>query len=336
MAHELPPPAQMVLLLGGFRISQALYAAAALGVADHLVAGPAPAEVLAGRTGAHAPSLRRLLRTLASAGVFAEPEPGVFALNPLGQLLVSSQPGSMRDVAIMFMETHYAPFGDLLGTIRTGQPAAERFYGQPFFGWLSQHPEQADRFTAAMASLTSRFKGAAITALPLDGAGTIVDVGGADGTVIAAILAAHPHLHGVLFDLPHVITSAPAILARHGVGDRADCVGGDFLEAVPPGGDTYLASLVLHDWPERQVRQILSNIATAGGSGARLLLIEFVVPPGDAPHMAKISDLNMLAMMGGQERTEAEWRELLTDAGYAGIASRPTGTPFSVIEATVR
>ena len=198
--------------------------------------------------------MRRLLRTLASVGVFTEPEPGVFALNPLGQLLTSGQPGSMRDVAMMFMETHYAPFGDLLGTIRTGQPAAERFYGQPFFAWLSQHPEQAGRFTAAMANLTGAFKAAAIAALPLDGTGTIVDVGGADGTMLAAILAAHPHLRGVLFDLPHVITGAPAILARHGVDGRAECVAGDFLEAVPPGGDAYLASLVLHDWPGQQAR----------------------------------------------------------------------------------
>ena len=334
MAHELPPPAQMVLLLGGFRISQALYVAAALGVPDYLVAGPASAEHLAGRTGAHPPSLRRLLRTLTSVGVFTEPEPGVFGLTPLGQTLTSSQPGSMRDVAIMFMETHYAPFGDLLGTIRTGQPAAERYYGQPFFAWLSQQPEQASRFTAAMANLTGGFKTAAIAALPLDGTGTIVDVGGADGTVLAAILAAHPQMRGVLFDLPHVITGAPGILARYGVGSRAECVGGDFLESVPPGGDAYLASLVLHDWPGEQARRILENIAAAGGSGARLLLIEFVMPPGDAPHLAKISDLNMLAMMGGQERTEAEWREFLTVCGYAGITIRPTGTPFSVIEAT--
>ena len=335
MAHELPPPAQMILLLGGFRISQALYAAAALGVADHLVAGPAPAEVLAERAGAHAPSLYRLLRTLASVGVFTEPEPGVFALTPLAQLLTSSQPGSMRDLAIMFMETHYAPFGDLLHTIRTGQPAAEHLYGQPFFGWLSDHPEQASRYTAAMANLTGAFKPAAIAALPLDGAQTIVDVGGADGTVLAAILAAHPHIRGVLFDRPHVITDAPGILARHGVDDRVDCVGGDFFESVPPGGDAYLASLVLHDWPDQQAQRILANIAAAGGSGARLLVLDFVVPPGDAPHMSKISDLNMLAMMGGQERTETEWRELLTAAGFTGIGIRQTGTPFSIIQASV-
>jgi O-methyltransferase/methyltransferase family protein len=335
-AHELPPPAQMILLLGGFRVSQALYAAAALGVADHLVAGPAPAEVLAERTGAHPPSLRRLLRTLASVGVFTEPEPGVFALTPLGQTLTSSQPGSMRDVVIMFMETHYAPFGDLLGTIRTGQPAAEHYYGEPFFAWLSHHPEQASRFTAAMANLTSGFKTAAIAALPLDGIHTIVDVGGADGTGLATILAAHPHMRGVLFDLPHVITSAPRTLARHGVDDRVDCVGGDFFESVPAGADAYLVSAVLHNWPDQQAQRIVANIAAAGGSGARLLMIEFVVPPGDTAHLSKISDLNMLAMLDGKERTETEWRELLTAADFTGIEIHQTGTPLSVIQATVQ
>ena len=165
---------------------------------------------------------------------------------------------------------------------------------------------------------------------------TIVDVGGADGTVLAAILAAHPHMRGVLFDLPHVITSAPETLARHGVDDRVDCVGGDFLESVPPGGDAYLASVVLHDWPDQQAQRILANIAAAGGSGARLLMIEFVVPPGDTPHLSKISDLNMLAMMGGKERTETEWRELLTAADLTGIDIHQTGTPLSVIQATVR
>ena len=334
-AHEPPPPAQMVLLLGGFRISQALYAAAVLGVADQLVAGPVPAEVLAERAGAHAPSLYRLLRTLASVGVFTEPEPGVFALTPLGQTLTSGQPGSMRDVVIMFMETHYAPFGELVHTIRTGQPAAEHLYGEPFFTWLSHHPEQAERYTAAMANLTGGFKTAAIASLPLDGTHAIVDVGGADGTVLAAILAAHPHLRGVLFDLPHVITGAPQTLARQGVGDRAECVGGDFFESVPAGGDAYLVSLVLHDWPDPQAQRILANIAAAG-RGARLLVLDFVVPPGDAPHISKISDLNMLAMMGGKERTGPEWRELLQGAGFTGIEIRQTGTPFSVIQATVK
>ena len=335
-AHELPPPAQMILLLGGFRVSQALYAAAALGVADQLLAGPAAAEVLAERTGAHPPSLHRLLRTLAGVGVFTEPEPGVFALTPLGQTLTSSQPGSMRDLAIMFMETHYAPFAELIHAVRTGRPAAEHYYGEPFFAWLSHHPEQASRFTAAMANLTSGFKTAAIASLPLDDTRTIVDVGGADGTVLATILAAHPHMRGVLFDLPHVITSAPETLARHGVDDRVDCVGGDFFESVPAGADAYLVSVVLHNWPDQQAQRILANIAAAGGSGARLLMIEFVVPPGDTPHLSKMSDLNMLAMLDGKERTETEWRELLTAADFTGIDIHQTGTPLSVIQATVQ
>jgi O-methyltransferase domain len=154
--------------------------------------------------------------------------------------------------------------------------------------------------------------------------------------VLATILGAHPHLRGVLFDLPHVITSAPRILAGRGVGDRADCVGGDFLDSVPPGGDAYLASFVLHDWPDQDAERILANIATAGRSGARLLMLDHVVPPGDTPHLAKISDLSMLAMMGGKERTEPEWRELLTTTGFADIEVRPTGTPFAVIQATAQ
>jgi hypothetical protein len=336
-AHEPPPPVRMVELLGGFRISQALYAAAALGVADQLVVGPAPVKALAERAGAHAPSLHRLLRTLASVGVFTEPQPGVFALTPLGQTLTSSQPGSMRDLAIMWMETHYAPFAELIHAVRTGRPAAEHLYGEPFFAWLSHHPEQASRFTGAMANLTSGgFKTAAIASLPLDGTRTIVDVGGADGTVLATILAAHPHIRGVLFDLPHVITDAPRTLARHGVDDRVDCVGGDFFESVPAGADAYLVSVVLHNWPDQQAQRILANIAAAGGSGARLLMIEFVVPPGDTPHPSKMSDLNMLAMLDGKERTETEWRELLTAGDFTGIEIHQTGAPLSVIQATVQ
>jgi hypothetical protein len=327
----------MVELLGGFRISQALYAAAALGVADQLVAGPAPVKALAERAGAHAPSLHRLLRTLASVGVFTEPQPGVFALTPLGQTLTSSQPGSMRDLAIMWMETHYAPFAELIQTIRTGRPAAEHLYGEPFFAWLSHHPEQTSRFTGAMANLTSGgFKSAAIASLPLDGTRTIVDIGGADGTVLATILAGHPHMRGVLFDLPHVITDAPRTLASHGVDDRVDCVGGDFFESVPAGADAYLVSVVLHNWPDQHAQRILANIAAAGGSGARLLMIEFVVPPGDTPHLSKMSDLNMLAMLDGKERTETEWRGLLTAADFTGIEIHQTGAPLSVIQATVQ
>jgi hypothetical protein len=334
--HEAPPPVQMVQMLAGFQVSQALYTTAVLGVADLMVAGPVPVQVLSEQAGAHPPSLLRLLRTLASAGVFTEPEPGVFALTPLGSTLTRSQPGSMRDLAIMWMETHYAPFGELLHAVRSGEPAADHLYGQPFFSWLSGQPEQAARFTGAMANLTNGIKNAAISFLPLDGARTIVDVGGADGTMLAAILSGHPDLRGILFDLPHVVADAPKTLTEKGVVDRIDCLGGDFLESVPGGADSYLLSFVIHDWPDDAARRILGNIAAAGGSGARLLMIEFVVPPGDTPHMSKMIDLTMLGMLAGRERPEEDWRELLTSAGFTGIGVLPTGTPLSVIHATVR
>jgi hypothetical protein len=267
--------------------------------------------------------------------VFTEPEPGVFGLTPLGQTLTRTRPGSMRDLAIMWMETHYAPFGELVHTVRTGQPAAGHLYGQPFFAWLAGQPEQAARFTSAMADLTDGIKAAAIPSLPLDGAQTVVDVGGADGAMLAAVLTAHPGLQGVLFDLPRVVAEAPKALAERGVADRVECVGGDFFDSVPAGADTYLVSFVLHDWPDDEARRILANIAAAGGPGARLMMVEFVVPPGDTPHMSKMIDLTMLGMLAGQERAEDQWHDLLSTAGFTGIGIRETGTPLSVIHATV-
>ena len=169
-ARDVPPPVQMVQLLAGFQISQALYAVAVLGVADHLSARPVPVEVLAGQAGAHAPSLRRLLRTLAGAGVFTEPEPGVFGLTPLGQTLTRTRPGSMRDLAIMWMETHYAPFGELVHTVRTGQPAAGHLYGQPFFAWLAGQERAEDQWhdllsTAGFAGIGIRETGTPLSVI---------------------------------------------------------------------------------------------------------------------------------------------------------------------------
>ena len=176
-------------------------------------------------------------------------------------------------------------------------------------------------------------------ALPLDTAQTIVDVGGADGAVLAAILAAHRETSAACCLI--FLTSSPmhpGIFARHGVADRVDCIGGDFFESVPPGADAYLASLVLHDWPDQQAQRILANIAEAGGSGARLLVLDFVVPLGDTPHMAKVSDLNMLGMMGGKERTanRIPAAVLPAAAGFTGTGVHNTDTPFSVIQATVK
>jgi hypothetical protein len=323
----------MVQMLAGFQVSQALYAAAALGIADRLRDGHQDATVIARDVGADAMSVRRLLRTLASVGVFTETTDGVFGLTPLGETLTTDSPASMRDLAIMWMETHYAPFGGLLDTVRTGTCAATTFYGEPFFHWLGGHPEQVKRFTGAMANLTDGIKIGAIGTFDFAGAGRIVDVGGADGTVLAHILGRAPGTTGVAFDLPHVVAAAQPRLAGHGLGDRLELAGGDFFEAVPAGADLYLLSMVLHDWSDAEASRLLASIKAAAPAGARLVAFELVVPDGDGPHMAKMIDLTMLGMLNGRERTRAEYQLLLEQAGFEFEAVTATPTPVSIITA---
>jgi hypothetical protein len=325
----------MLQMLAGFQISQALYVAAKLGVADRLVDGPRSVADVADALGAEPSSLGRVLRTLASLGVFTESEPGLFAVTPLGRTLASDEPGSMRDVALMWMETHYGPFSRLIDTVTTGATAADVHYGEPFFDWISQYPDQVGQFTGAMANLTTGIKAGAVAAYDFNGAGKIVDIGGADGALLAQILAGTPSTTGVTFDLPHVIAEADAAIKGHGLGDRLRAESGDFFEAVPTGADTYLLSLVLHDWNDGRAGQILGNIRQAAKPGATILALEPVMPAGDEPHMSKMLDLTMLAMTGGLERTEDEHRQLFERAGLAFQHVISTPTPMSFVVATV-
>jgi hypothetical protein len=330
-----PPPVQMLQMLGGFQISQALYVAAKLGVADRLVDGARSVADLADAVGADPTSLGRLLCTLASLGVFTEPEPGIFAVTPLGRTLASDEPGSMRDVALMWMETHYNPFSRLIDTVKTGVTAADLHYGEPFFDWLSQYPDQVTQFTGAMANLTGGIKAGAVASYDFGGAGTIVDIGGADGALLALILAEAPSTTGVTFDLPHVIADASAAIKGHGLGDRLRAESGDFFQAVPSGADTYLLSIVLHDWDDERAGKILGSIRKAAKPGATILALEPVMPPGDEPHMSKTLDLTMMAMTGGLERTEDEHRQLFERAGLTFQGVVPTPTPISFVVAKV-
>ena len=329
-----PPPVQMVQLLAGFQLSQGLYAAAKLGVADRLVDGPVSADQVAADLGLDAVALPRLLRTLSAIGVFTETVPGTFGLTPLGETLVSDRPGSMRDLAIMWMETHYAPFAGLIDTVRSGECAATRHYGQPFFAWLSDQPDQVDRFSRAMANLTDGIRVGAIASYDFGDAGHIVDVGGADGALLAKVLATTSDTTGTVFDLPHVLDEAASTIKGYELGDRLSAEGGDFFERVP-GGDTYLLSMVLHDWDDERATRLLANVVAAAPSGARVLAFELVTPPGDEPHMAKMIDLTMLAMLDGRERSAEEMRELFEGAGlvFEGVVSSPT--PISIVEARV-
>ncbi len=330
-----PPAVQMVQLLAGFQVSQALYVAAKLSIADELLAGPRSAESLATAVGADVQSLRRLMRTLSSLGVFRQTDSGEFEVTPLGATLADGTPGSMRDLALMWMETHYEPFGGLLEGVRRGECAATTVYGKPFFPWLAEQPDQVERFSRAMANLTNGIKAGAIASYDFSGAGRIVDLGAADGAVLARILTATPGTEGIAFDLPHVVEQAQAHAGRDDLGDRLRFEPGNFFDAVPTGADTYLMSMVLHDWDDQDATRLLSNIASAAPPGARVLAFELVNPADDTPHMAKMIDLTMLAITDGRERTEDEHRRIFEAAGLTYTGALTTPTPISILNATV-
>jgi hypothetical protein len=330
-----PPPVQMVQMLAGFQISQALYAAAKLGVPDVLADRPRTAAEVSAVLGSDRAATARLLRSLAGLGVFADAGDQGYDLTPLGRTLVSDASGSMRDLALMWMETHYQPFAGLYDTVRTGRPAATEHYGMPFFGWLAQNPDQVARFTGAMANLTDGIKRHAVAGYDLGRPSRIVDVGGADGTLLALLLTLAPDATGVAFDLPHVVEAVPAVAKAHELDDRLTPEGGDFFERVPGGADMYVLSMILHDWDDEQATRLLRNICAAAPSGALVRAFELVVPPGDGPHMSKMIDLTMLAMLSGRERDEAEMRDLFEGAGLRFDAVVPTQSPLSVVEAHV-
>ncbi|CAM5240006.1 hydroxyneurosporene-O-methyltransferase [Streptomyces spiroverticillatus] len=331
------PAVAMLRLLGGFQLSQALYVVARAGVCDRLADGPRPVAELAGATGLRPELLRRLVRTLAGEDVFAyDAGRDTVALGRLGHTLCGEGEDSLRDVALMWMDTHYRPFARLWSTVHDGVPAADREYGEPFFDWLAREPERVSGFSAAMASLMRTVRRDALDGVDLSGVRRLVDIGGADGTALASLARRYPDLRGTVFDLPHVVAEAPALLAREGVADRVDTEGGDFFAAVPAGADAYLACFILHDWSDERCGRILDAVRAASAPGARLFLVETVFGEGAAPEVAALLDLTMMAMLDGRERTRADWAALLGDNGFRLDGITQTTSPMCVIAATRR
>jgi hypothetical protein len=318
-------------MLTGYWISQSLYVAAKLGLPDLLEAGPKRAEELAEATGTHAPSLYRLLRALASVGVFLEQSEGTFVQTPLSAGL-SSAAGGQRAMAIMMGEEHYRAWGELLYSVRTGKPAFDHLYGKPIFNYLAEHHEQAAIFDAAMTGVHGSETRSMLGAYDFAGIGTLVDVGGGNGSLLAAVLQHHPAMRGVLYDRPDVVERARANLRQAGLEGRCAAVGGNFFESVPEGGDAYLMRHIIHDWDDEQALTILRNCRQSIKPHARLLLVESVIPPGNNPFFAKLLDLTMLVLPGGMERTEAEYRRLYAAAGFRLSRVVPTDQEVNVIE----
>lgn len=326
------PAAALGPLMTGYWISQSIYVAARLALADRLKAGPQTVEALAAATDTQPDALYRLLRALASVGIFREDESRRFALTPTAELLQSDVEGSQRALAIMMGEEHFACWGELLYTVRTGKNAFEKIYGAPIFDWLSQHPEQAATFDRAMVSVHGRETGAMLAAYDFAPIGVLADVGGGNGSVLRGVLAKHPKMRGLLCDLPGVIERAKPLIAQDGLADRLQTVPTNFFESVPTGADAYLMRHIIHDWNDEQSLTVLRNIRRAIGPNGRLLVVESVIPPGNDPSFGKLLDLNMMVIPGGKERTEAEYRTLFAAADFRLASITPTQADVGVIE----
>lgn len=328
-----PRPVALLRMMTGYWVSQAIYVAAKVGVADHLTNGPRPVEELAEATKTDGPSLRRVLRALASAGIFTEAIPGAYAHTPLSELLRSDVPGSMRSLAIMYNEEQYRAWGDVLQSVRTGNVAFDRHFGMNYFSYLAQHSEADRVFNEAMTGWTLQLADAVVEAYDFSPFQTIVDVGGSYGTLLAAALQANPDAHGILFDQPHVAAVAGEHLAQAGVADRCTTVGGDFFVEVSPHGDAYLLAQILHDWDDERSVEILRQCRRAIPAHGKLLVIELVLPEGEEPFFGKWLDLHMLVLLGARERTAAEYAALFDASGFALERVIPTSAGPSIVEA---
>ncbi len=332
-----PPAATLRSLIGGYRMTQLIYVTAKLGIADALGDEAKSAEELAQAIQAHPQSLARLLRTLAVYEIFEESPDGRFGLAALGQLLQKEAPGSLHGFALLNGEPWiWQPWGELLHSVRTGQSAFHQVYDMGLYDYVHQHPDATTLFNEAMTSVLEQSLATLIPVYDFAQITTVVDVSGGHGALLSAFLQAYPHLHGVLCDLPETIEAARHYLEATGVADRCILRPGNFFEAVPDGGDAYILKSTLMDWDDAHAMKILTNCHHAMQSDARLLVIEDVISPDLTPDQRRllgITDMHMMVLGSGGQRTEAEHRELLTTSGFTVTRIIPTSTTTKIIEA---
>ncbi len=334
-----PNPAQQVLQLAvGYVASAALYVATTLEVADHLASGPKAIAELARTTGANEDALYRVLRLLASLGVFEESGPRQFALTPAAALLRKDVPGSLRGIAAFLPDPfHFTIYTHTMDAVMTGKPGAETMLGMPVFEYLQKTPDYARVFNDAMTTLSASVIPAALEAYDFSQLGLIVDVAGGHGEVLMSILQKYPEARGVLTDVGHVIEGAKPRIAAAGLADRCQAVPCDFFQSVPEGGDAYVMKHIIHDWDDARAMKILQNIGKAmGARRSKVILLESVIAAGAAPDLGKFIDIEMLMFPGGRERSAEEFGALFARAGFDMTKIVPTKSPLSVIEAVRR
>jgi len=334
--NEDSPQKQLDGMITGYWISQSIYAAAKFGIADHLKDGPMSVEELAEVTSTNSDALYRLLRALASVGIFAEGESCQFSLTPLAEPLQSDVPGSKRALALMSGDEQFRSWAEIDYSIQTGKIAFEKVFGKPIFDYLSDNPDKARIFDAAMVGIHGRESNSVLDAYDLSELSVVADIGGGNGSQLTTVLEKHTNVKGILFDLPHVVDRAKERLEKAGLLDRCEVVGGNFFQSVPEGADAYMMRHIIHDWDDAKSLTILRNCHAAMSSTSKLLIVESVIPPGNEPFGGKLLDLVMLLIPGGKERTEDEYRTLLDEAGLELSRIVPTSTEISVIEGRKR
>jgi hypothetical protein len=325
------PPA-LFQMATSYWISQVVYVTAALGVADVLKQGPKSCREIATETGADERALYRLLRALCTIGLIHTAGTDQFTLAARGRPLVSGVPGSLRAMVLTLGDMHYAAWGHLLESVRTGTSGFQTAFGAPLFDYLGCDLEAGNTFNAAMTDYSTLIAHAVLLAYDFSDTGWLVDLGGGCGRLLTSIMRMYPEMQGTLFDTPAVIAAADSHLDLAPGAARLSLVPGNFLEAVPPGADVYLMSGVVHDWDDERAVRILANCRASMARTGRVLVVECVVPEGDESSFSKLLDLNMLVMNGGRERTQAEFQELFDAAGLRITRVLPTLSPLSVVE----
>jgi O-methyltransferase domain/Dimerisation domain len=325
--------ADLSKLLMGFRVSQAIHVAAVLGLADLLASGGRASDELAAATKTHPLALYRLMRALASAGIFRERDHRSFELTAIGELLRSDVVGTQTPMAqLVGRPSYWQAWGDLLHAVRSGETAFNHVHGADVWEYRASHAQEGEVFDRAMAALTDRFAAAVTEVCDFDRFINVVDIGGGDGTFLAKILTTHPRVHATLLDQPHVIARAAASFESLMLSSRCRAVGGDFFVSVPEGGDVYLMKSILHDWDDVASIEILRACRDAMKPTSRLLVLEHVIGPPNIGPEGMFADLHMLVLTGGRERTPDEFAALFDQSGFRLVSVTPTSTPLSVIE----
>ena len=341
MSANLVPPAAastsadpvIIQMASGHIVSNALYVVCELRIPDHLAAGPRTAGDLAAATGTDPQALGRVLRLLTGLGLFADAGEGRFTTTPLGASLRSDDPGCASAMVRMLAgPTMNRAIGELLHSVRTGGTGFEHAIGQAAFPYFAEHPDEAATFNDAMIGFHGAEPAAVTSAYDFSGIGTLVDVGGGTGNLLMTVLEANPAMRGIVYDQRYVAAQARVAMDTRGLASRCEFVEGNFFESIPPGGDAYLMSHIIHDWTEAQALTILANCRRAMSGKGRLLLVEMVVPTDADMHPSKLLDLVMLTVAGGRERTAEEYRELYALAGFELTRVVPTGSAVSIVE----